>query len=116
MDFNFNLYEYFHFVVPHAGTWIEIMIHPQYADRFMSFPTRERGLKFETSMFSFEPFIVVPHAGTWIEMRRKWRKHRRTRVVPHAGTWIEIQYHKMSSNIDIVVPHAGTWIEIVKHK
>ena len=56
----------------------------------MSFPTRERGLKFR---FIFQGYIacyVVPHAGTWIEIKRKWRLHQLQQVVPHAGTWIEI--------------------------
>ena len=32
-------------VVPHAGTWIEILTYDTIARRFQSFPTRERGLK-----------------------------------------------------------------------
>ena len=55
-------------VVPHEGTWIEIMA--------VSYTlTRE---------------TVVPHEGTWIEigiLRVIWCI---TRVVPHEGTWIEI--------------------------
>ena len=33
-------------VVPHAGTWIEIMMHSESGNRYP----------------------VVPHAGTWIEI------------------------------------------------
>ena len=33
-------------VVPHAGTWIEILMYDLVNKLFMSFPTRERGLKF----------------------------------------------------------------------
>ncbi len=32
-------------VVPHAGTWIEIGRVNGLAERYLSFPTRERGLK-----------------------------------------------------------------------
>ena len=32
-------------VVPHAGTWIEIFIFFFCHNQFLSFPTRERGLK-----------------------------------------------------------------------
>ena len=55
-------------VVPHAGTWIEI----EY----------EKGLK--------EFIYVVPHAGTWIEMFSNDNGTYEYTVVPHAGTWIEI--------------------------
>ena len=36
----------------------------------MSFPTRERGLKFSICLSNFCSTIVVPHAGTWIEIRQ----------------------------------------------
>ena len=38
-------------VVPHAGTWIEIFAGTQVVHNTLSFPTRERGLKF------FNPFL-----------------------------------------------------------
>ena len=100
-------------VVPHAGTWIEIL--------------------FLHLLDIFEP--VVPHAGTWIEIRHLTDTAQETSVVPHAGTWIEIvnaraNMHvywsfptrerglKSCWNINCisnltVVPHAGTWIEII---
>ena len=34
----------------------------------MSFPTRERGLKFPYDITIVDRQIVVPHAGTWIEI------------------------------------------------
>ena len=55
-------------VVPHAGTWIEIII---------------RCKKEELD-------DVVPHAGTWIEMLDLCCLALQNPVVPHAGTWIEI--------------------------
>ena len=78
----------------------------------MSFPTRERGLKFDLGDKDPEKYVVVPHAGTWIEMEKETSIGYPTSVVPHAGTWIEIRatYEVTKSN---VVPHAGTWIEIV---
>ena len=35
------------FVVPHAGTWIEMAENQEEAANVLSFPTRERGLKFD---------------------------------------------------------------------
>ena len=55
-------------VVPHAGTWIEIVIRPEIV------------LILE----------VVPHAGTWIEIIISKCFCLIPSVVPHAGTWIEI--------------------------
>ena len=55
-------------VVPHAGTWIEIVDgEPVQATR-----------------------MVVPHAGTWIEIMIITKGGITHEVVPHAGTWIEI--------------------------
>ena len=56
------------FVVPHAGTWIEIQVIIAYRNFRM----------------------VVPHAGTWIEIPDSIKKLSISLVVPHAGTWIEI--------------------------
>ena len=55
-------------VVPHAGTWIEIMLGLICRLMFKSFPTRERGLKFRHWTISQQSAPVVPHAGTWIEI------------------------------------------------
>ena len=55
-------------VVPHAGTWIEIL---------------------DTEQIDVSA-LVVPHAGTWIEMTAIMGLMNQTWVVPHAGTWIEI--------------------------
>ena len=100
-----------------------------------SFPTRERGLKFDMFTKKQEFLPVVPHAGTWIEMVSVPHRGNLHQVVPHAGTWIEISlactafyYAFMSfptrerglkselfekvSKFLCVVPHAGTWIEI----
>ena len=57
------------YVVPHAGTWIEIdLLRPQ-GTRFESFPTRERGLKYHCVGTYVDRVAVVPHAGTWIEIK-----------------------------------------------
>ena len=55
-------------VVPHAGTWIEIVVLGQYSKIIQSFPTRERGLKFTKKLAGLFETMVVPHAGTWIEI------------------------------------------------
>ena len=84
-------------VVPHAGTWIEILIM-RYAScgSMLSFPTRERGLKFLTFLRPALPLIVVPHAGTWIEIACATNGISHCDVVPHAGTWIEIVWLHIS--------------------
>ena len=58
-------------VVPHAGTWIEIM-----------YGGRRR----------CNVADVVPHAGTWIEIITVKKQKMAHWVVPHAGTWIEIPH------------------------
>ncbi len=56
-------------VVPHAGTWIEILIFYGLGHAGLSFPTRERGLKYVMDvLYGSHADWVVPHAGTWIEM------------------------------------------------
>ena len=79
----------------------------------MSFPTRERGLKFTVSTTEGQVFAVVPHAGTWIEIVANANIVVTREVVPHAGTWIEMWMNLSSRLSRIVVPHAGTWIEII---
>ena len=60
-------------VVPHAGTWIEIIVNA----------------------YRFRLYTVVPHAGTWIEMYWSNCTPNGVAVVPHAGTWIEIELLQM---------------------
>ncbi len=55
-------------VVPHAGTWIEMV----------------------SLVFTLVLTSVVPHAGTWIEIGMSALHTSIRVVVPHAGTWIEI--------------------------
>ena len=77
-------------VVPHEGTWIEIVINFCMIGISLSFPTRERGLKFVKCNATLCIF-VVPHEGTWIEMSRLESVVSLLIVVPHEGTWIEIK-------------------------
>ena len=55
-------------VVPHAGTWIEIYYWRDQHVPIWSFPTRERGLKYQHNVQPSPWYHVVPHAGTWIEI------------------------------------------------
>ena len=56
----------------------------------LSFPTRERGLKWSVIVL-WNRLAVVPHAGTWIEIGQIIDcNHHFCTVVPHAGTWIEM--------------------------
>ena len=56
------------YVVPHAGTWIEIRLTRYILRWLVSFPTRERGLKSRGALGNTWYGTVVPHAGTWIEI------------------------------------------------
>ena len=99
-------------VVPFAGTWIEIRPHVLDCLLPLSFPSRERGLKWPGySLFELW-YNVVPFAGTWIEIVMYGTMGLEYRVVPFAGTWIEIFICLHSSEPYAVVPFAGTWIEI----
>ena len=64
-----NLYVFA--VVPHAGTWIEILRKRRKSRTNPSFPTRERGLKLQDMDLLELPVDVVPHAGTWIEIHHQ---------------------------------------------
>ena len=121
-------------VVPHEGTWIEIVSKVCEEGTYSSFPTRERGLKsFRSSYDTWMPAVVphegtwieipisylsaggrgvVPHEGTWIEMLEQWQTYLESGVVPHEGTWIEMSNLSLYSPDNPVVPHEGTWIEI----
>ena len=78
------------FVVPHAGTWIEMWMN----------------------LSSRLSRTVVPHAGTWIEIDGRDAYDDYMTVVPHAGTWIEMSIPCAGVRAYEVVPHAGTWIEM----
>ncbi len=56
------------YVVPHEGTWIEILMMKKRRTRS----------------------TVVPHEGTWIEIVGERTAYAWRSVVPHEGTWIEI--------------------------
>ncbi len=57
-------------VVPHAGTWIEIGIPDSEIMTPLSFPTRERGLKW-LSVGLKVAVRVVPHMGMQIEITKR---------------------------------------------
>ena len=102
-------------VVPHAGTWIEIVESGTGLSK--NWRRSPRG------NVDWNPIdigttddgdYVVPHAGTWIEIIQHPWLLPYTAVVPHAGTWIEMIHYVCAWEQVIVVPHAGTWIEIKK--
>ena len=57
-------------VVPHAGTWIEIIVLLAPLSGLQSFPTRERGLKW-LSVGLKVAVRVVPHMGMQIEITKR---------------------------------------------
>ena len=76
-------------VVPHAGTWIEICIRYRGRKVATSFPTRERGLKWQKIRKRRQTFCRSPRGNVdwnlWSSLNRFFYF-----VVPHAGTRIEI--------------------------
>ena len=86
-----NVHSVSYLVVPHAGTWIEIALQYTLLQGPQSFPTRERGLKYDLNLDWLLEEWVVPHAGTWIEIVRTGVAQAAGDVVPHAGTWIEMR-------------------------
>ena len=100
-------------VVPHEGTWIEILTMARRLRNTPSFPTRERGLKCVLHIRYSISINVVPHEGTWIEMQVCLYSRLMYYVVPHEGTWIEILIAPSTVWLLVVVPHEGTWIEIL---
>ena len=55
-----------------------------------SLPSRERGLKFVTTLIMITRTIVAPFAGAWIEIENPRRLLANMNVAPFAGAWIEI--------------------------
>ena len=79
-------------VVPHAGTWIEIMINPQTVDTdTWSFPTRERGLKYNWRFNLADCVASFPTRERGLKLLPCACISESIHVVPHAGTWIEIE-------------------------
>ena len=78
----------------------------------LSFPTRERGLKYLCILNNSKFVSVVPNTGTWIEIFQTNNKLYIFTVVPNTGTWIEIFGINTKPCSQYVVPNTGTWIEI----
>ena len=55
-------------VAPFAGAWIEISVYISLDFKFLSLPSRERGLKFDVPVSFNIGAFVAPFAGAWIEM------------------------------------------------
>ena len=100
-------------VVPPAGTWIEIVINVTRAFKIpLSFPLRERGLKFSMVAASVFGTRSFPLRETWIEIEYfGYGVEGRTQSFP-------LQQRRLKS-LDITPKYAynncspaGTWIEI----
>ena len=102
--------------------------------KFVSHPTRVRGLKLLHIVQFVVAKNVAPHAGAWIETKIRpgktrlpcWSHPTRVRglkldlghvihlaldVAPHAGAWIETSRARRPRPPRCVAPHAGAWIE-----
>src|SRR5690606_29132324 len=76
-------------VAPHAGARIETRLERQHSDRFLSPPTRGRGLKLAEHRLAPRHAEVAPHAGARIETPAAKPAGRSGWVAPHAGARIE---------------------------
>ena len=103
-----------YFVVPHAGTWIEILNLP--VQFLLNNRRSPRGNVDWNSTVSPSalPRGVVPHAGTWIEIlySPSLKADPLCRSPRGNVDWNLTMY--LRSDLLVVVPHAGTWIEIFK--
>ena len=77
-------------VVPHEGTWIEILFPALPAPAVSSFPTRERGLKSLCKCVCMLLLRSFPTRERGLKYRNRTYPCRLNPVVPHEGTWIEI--------------------------
>ena len=99
-------------VAPLAGAWIEILWNGKRAEKSVSLPSRERGLKsFHKDRIPF-PFFVAPLAGAWIEIQSIYWMGWTGGVAPLAGAWIEIMPFEPGGLRPRVAPLAGAWIEM----
>ena len=81
----------------------------------LSFPTRERGLKYLSCEGGLLQHSVVPHAGTWIEISFRIELHCRKSSFPtreRGLKWLSVGL-KVAVR---VVTHMGMQIEITKRK
>ena len=81
--------------------------------RFMSLPSRERGLKSGKLRLLSIFIYVAPFAGAWIEISQPPATQMLNYVAPFAGAWIEmvaLWWYPLA--VLIVAPFAGAWIEI----
>ena len=101
-------------VVPHAGTWIEIIYESSIILLVGSFPTRERGLKYQIKYCHSYINPVVPHAGTWIEIVIDISGNTKTTSFPTRERGLKYRITEFGEMLRSVVPHAGTWIEILQ--
>ena len=77
-------------VVPHEGTWIEIYPPFSWPLSLPSFPTRERGLKWQCSGECHRDPGSFPTRERGLKFPAAWQCILPDPVVPHEGTWIEM--------------------------
>ena len=83
------IYVYIDFVAPHAGAWIETVTLCLPQSLGESRPMRARGLKLLQDRSLCLCIVVAPHAGAWIETSGSKCNFATSNVAPHAGAWIE---------------------------
>ena len=100
-------------VVPHAGTWIEILLLQDYILQPSGrSPRGNVDWNYFLNLFFRELPSRSPRGNVDWNILNSFERSSDI-VVPHAGTWIEIIVDSALSILDAVVPHAGTWIEIM---
>lgn len=101
------------FIVPLAGTWVEMLIQGDLEAITMSFPLRETWIEIEYFGYGVE--------GRTQSFPLQQRRLKSLDITPKyaynncspAGTWIEIKLIGGDLSTALVVPPAGTWVDIV---
>ena len=70
-------------------------------ERFLSLPTRERGLKSAPTLTLTPCALVAPYAGAWIEIHDEWWIISKRCVAPYAGAWIEILNEELNAALAV---------------
>ena len=99
-------------VVPHAGTWIEILLTVEKSVKQASFPTRERGLKYRSLLEWHDRKMSFPTRERGLKSGLVIVLGSTLLSFPTRERGLKFQSFADWLLLQCVVPHAGTWIEI----
>ena len=83
--------------------------------RFLSLPSRERGLKSLFFCLYKMLYLSLPSRERGLKFSEEETMSPDALVAPFAGAWIEIFALAIAFNAPSVAPFAGAWIEIRKY-